>query len=180
MEKIIIVGNSGSGKSTLAKMLANELNLSHLDLDTIAWKAEKTVVRESLAVSIKQIENFISLNEKWVIEGCYASLLTVVSQYSDFLIFLNPGIETCINNCYSRPWEKHKYISKKAQNQNLPMLINWVKEYETRQDDCSLTQHQLLFNSFCHHKLELKSNLEIRRTFRSLIISNKTKNQMDF
>jgi adenylate kinase family enzyme len=160
MKKIVILGNSGSGKSTLAKKLVKELNLSYLDLDAIAWKPYKPTVRESLTNSIKQIKNFILTHEKWVIEGCYSSLLNVVSQSCDLLIFLNPGIETCIKNCQLRPWEKHKYTSKEEQDKNLAMLINWVQEYETRQDEFSLKQHQLIFNSFSGNKIELKSNQE--------------------
>ncbi len=176
MQKIVIFGNSGSGKSTLAKKLSNKLNLNYLDLDTIAWQEVQPTVREILNISINQIEKFIFLSEKWVIEGCYTSLLTVVSQHCDLLIFLNPGIETCVKNCQLRPWEKHKYKSKKEQDDNLTMLINWVKEYETREDEFSLTEHQLFFNSFSGQKLELKSNQESLLIIN--LINNKKQNLM--
>jgi adenylate kinase family enzyme len=158
MQKIVIFGNSGSGKSTLAKRLSEELNLAHLDLDAIAWK--KTQVRKNITDSIREINQFITQQEKWVIEGCYTSLLKEITQHCNYLIFLNPGVATCINNCYSRPWEKHKYKTKQEQDQNLSMLINWIKEYEAREDEFSLTEHQDLFNSFTGQKIEIKSNQE--------------------
>ena len=35
--KLVIFGNSASGKSSLAKKLAEQAQLAHLDLDTLAW-----------------------------------------------------------------------------------------------------------------------------------------------
>ena len=51
MEKILIFGNSSSGKSTLAKELSNQNNLTHLDLDTIAWDKEIVTQRAKIEES---------------------------------------------------------------------------------------------------------------------------------
>ncbi|MDQ8185675.1 AAA family ATPase [Pelagicoccus sp. SDUM812002] len=158
MIRTIIFGNSGSGKSTLAHRLASSERVEHLDLDTLAWK--EPGVRQDIELSTAQIVNFISRNEQWVIEGCYASLIEAAIEHAREIIFLNPGTESCQNNCRSRPWEPHKYASKEDQDKNLAMLLDWVAQYPTRGDEFSLAAHQELFASFCGKKHELKSNEE--------------------
>jgi len=73
------------------------------------------------------------------------------------VIFLNPGIETCISNCRKRPWEPHKYRSIEEQNSNLDMLVDWIKQYPTRNDEFSLESHQKLFDEFTGKKIEYDS-----------------------
>ncbi|HED33140.1 MAG TPA: ATP-binding cassette domain-containing protein [Gammaproteobacteria bacterium] len=154
--KVIILGNSGAGKSTLAKVMARKYNLTHLDLDTLAWKNTNPPTRKTLKESTPLIDQFIESNEHWVIEGCYADLLqhTIDNGNPHELIFLNPDIETCINNCRNRAWEPHKYKSADEQNSNLDMLINWVKQYPNREDDFSLKMHRKLFSEFTGKKSE--------------------------
>lgn len=38
--RIAIVGNSGSGKSTLARILSGKLNIPHIELDALNWRAD--------------------------------------------------------------------------------------------------------------------------------------------
>lgn len=152
MKKILIFGNSGSGKTTLAARLANEHNIPHLDLDSVSWASSG--VRKTFADSVSAINSFIQQNESWVIEGCYGSLLEEVAQHCTEMHFLNPGIEACMKNNLQRPWESHKYESKAAQDKNLEMLQNWVKEYENRQDEYSLQHHRTIFAGFNGNKQE--------------------------
>jgi len=159
MKKIMIFGNSGSGKSTLAKECAEKYKLSHLDLDILAWENTNPPTRKPLSDSICEIGQFIEKNESWVIEGCYSDLLGVVIEKTNEIIFLNPGIETCISNCRNRPWEPHKYNTKEEQDNNLEMLLSWIKQYPDRNNnECSLSSHQRLFNEFSGKKTEYPSN----------------------
>lgn len=152
MTKIVIFGNSGSGKSTLAKAFSREENAYHLDLDTLAW--ESPGVRRSFEASRAQLEQFIAQHERWVIEGCYGSLVEVAAAHCSELHFLNPGIDACLQNNARRPWEPHKYSSPAAQNNNLAMLQDWVRGYETRSDEYSLAMHRAIFDAFGGKKRE--------------------------
>jgi adenylate kinase family enzyme len=163
MERIIIFGNSGSGKSTLAKALAKFYGAEHLDLDTIAWEAGRPGVRADFDESRRALLQFIESYEGWVVEGCYSELLKVAAEYCTEMIFLNPGIEACVLNCRARPFEAHKYESMEAQDANLRMLIEWVREYETRDDEFSLREHRKLFDTHEGRKAEYKSNDEAVR-----------------
>jgi hypothetical protein len=48
-----------------------------------------------------------------------------------------------------------------AQNQNLEMLIRWVREYETRDDEFSLRRHRQLFAEFDREKVEYTQNIQM-------------------
>ncbi|MDH5444453.1 MAG: shikimate kinase [Gammaproteobacteria bacterium] len=153
MKKILVFGNSGSGKSTLSRHLSVQHDLPYLDLDTICWASPG--VRKPVEDSTIEVIEFINANSAWVIEGCYGSLIEVVSEYCNEMIFLNPGIEACLDNNRKRPWEPHKYPSKEAQDKNLAMLQDWVKEYENRDDEYSYEYHQNIFTTFEGNKKEL-------------------------
>lgn len=138
----------------MALALVQKYYLTHLDLDTLAWEVNNTTVRRKIEDSLKNLFEFIEVHENWVIEGCYSSLLKEAISNCNKLIFLNPGIDTCIQNCLTRPWETHKYPSLEAQNENLKMLVAWVRQYETRDDEFSLKSHRKLFEQFLGEKIE--------------------------
>lgn len=153
--RIAVMGNSGSGKSTFAGRRAREDGLAHFDLDTLAWLPETPPRRRPLADSVAEIDRFIGANERWVIEGCYGDLIAAALPRATQLVFLNPGVDACIANCRARPWEPHKYASKEAQDADLPMLIEWVRDYYQRDDELSLARHRVLFDGFAGEKVEI-------------------------
>jgi adenylate kinase family enzyme len=158
LSKVVIFGNSGSGKSTLATELALKNQLAHLDLDTIAWKASKTPERQTILESSKSINDFLIAHNNWVIEGCYADLLEIVTSKADKVVFLNLPVPACVVNAKSRPWEPHKYKSKEAQDENLDMLIDWISQYTSRNDTFSKVAHEKLFEEFQGIKTMYVSN----------------------
>ncbi|MEX2570878.1 MAG: shikimate kinase [Gemmatimonadota bacterium] len=157
--RILIFGNSGSGKSTMAAALARVEGLAHLDLDQLAW--DSPGVRKPLAESSAIIQAFITEQPEWVVEGCYGDILEIVLPFCTELRFLNPGVDTCIANCLARPWEPEKYASKEDQDRMLDFLLNWVREYETRDDEYSLRRHREIFAHFPGHKREYTALLDV-------------------
>jgi adenylate kinase family enzyme len=158
LSKVVIFGNSGSGKSTLATELALKNQLAHLDLDTIAWKASKTPERQTIVESSQSINDFLIAHDNWVIEGCYADLLEIVTPKADKVIFLNLPASACVENAKNRPWEPQKYKSKEAQDENLEMLIDWISQYTSRNDTFSKVAHEKLFEEFQGKKTMYVSN----------------------
>lgn len=154
MQRIVIIGNSGSGKSTHARAMAARQGLAHLDLDTIAWQPTAPTTRRALTDSALAIAAFQAKHPGWVMEGCYADLAELALAHATRLVFLNPGVEACIANCRARPWEPHKYSSAAAQDRNLPMLVEWVRGYDTRDDEFSRRRHRELFDRFSGDKQE--------------------------
>lgn len=153
--RILIVGNSGSGKSTLARQLVSEYGLAHLDLDAIAWEPGLVAVQRPFEATCLSLAQFVEANKSWVIEGCYGELIRRSLPDCTELIFLNPGLESCLKNNQARPWEPQKYASIEAQNEKLPQLQQWVSSYYERQDDWSYSAHKKLFHEFGGKKREL-------------------------
>lgn len=136
----------------MARALQTSRGLAHLDLDAIAWA--EPAVRLPLSESVAAIEAFQAAHGSWVIEGSYGSLVAAALPRCTELRFLNPGVDTCIKHCRSRPWEPDKYASKQEQDTRLAFLIEWVKQYDAREDEYGLAQHRAIFDSFAGPKRE--------------------------
>jgi len=162
LRKILLFGNSASGKSTLAKQLAQSENLAHLDLDLLAWQATNPPTRTPLVESAQAIKHFMQLNDSWVIEGCYSDLLEIAKSESTEIIFMNLPVEKCIANANKRPWEPHKYESKEAQDANLTMLIDWISQYDVREDTFSKAAHLEFYQNYKSAKQMLTSNADLK------------------
>lgn len=160
-KKLLIFGNSGSGKSSLANYISKSENIAYLDLDTIAWLDSNPPQRAPLDNSHQSLKDFMSDNESWVVEGCYTDLLNLLSQEANEIIFLNLDTELCIENAINRPWEPHKYKSRQAQDDKLPMLLEWIAQYKDREDTFSLASHLNFYDNFSGEKLMYTSNTDL-------------------
>jgi adenylate kinase family enzyme len=158
LRKVLVFGNSASGKSTLAKRLAASEQLAHLDLDLLAWQATNPPTRVPLVESAKAIEKFMLQHEHWVIEGCYSDLLKVAEEQSTEIIYMNLSVDDCIENANNRSWEPHKYTSKIEQDANLAMLIQWISQYELRDDNFSKAAHISFYQNYTGAKKMLTTN----------------------
>lgn len=152
--KVLVFGNSGSGKSTLARQLAQDHGLVHLDLDSIVWEPGQIAVERSRPAILAALDDFLAANERWVIEGCYGELVEAACGHCSELVFLNPGLEACLQNNRGRPWEPHKYASKDEQDSMLENLQAWVAGYYQRKDPWSYHAHRRVFDSFTGRKSE--------------------------
>jgi hypothetical protein len=106
---------------------------------------------ESVAASL---QHFIDSHAAWVIEGCYGELIRAASIHCTLMVFLNPGIDACLANNLTKPWEPHKYASLKLQNANLARLQEWVAGYYQREDNWSYRAHREIFDAFAGPKVE--------------------------
>lgn len=153
--RIAIVGNSGSGKSTLAAQIAACHALRSLDLDAVAWEPGRVAVPRDPAEASRDVASFCEGEARWVVEGCYASLVEAALRHGPILLFLDPGVEACLANCRDRPWEPHKYTSKAEQDERLAFLLSWAEEYYRREGEMSLGAHRALFESYPGPKLRV-------------------------
>lgn len=153
--RIAIFGNSGSGKSTLARAFASTYGMRALDLDTVAWEPRKIAVPRGEEIALRDVTRFCNSRADWVVEGCYGKLIEATLSHAPLLLFVEPGVQACLANCRSRPWEPHKYASKHEQDVKLEFLLAWVSKYYTRQGELSLGAHQALFDSYRGPKRKL-------------------------
>lgn len=150
--RIVLLGNAGAGKSTMARQLMQDEEVPLLSLDEIAWAAGS--VRQPLAESLRELERFLGDNDRWLIEGCYGDLVEPALPHCTELRFLNPGVEACVEHCRRRPWEPKKFASPEDQQAMLDGLIQWVREYESRDDEYGYRRHRRLFDGFAGRKRE--------------------------
>ena len=153
--RVLIMGNSGSGKSHRAQALAARHGLVHLDLDTIVWEPGQIAVPRAPGQVQADLLAFVTGQDAWVAEGCYGDLVKAALPYCSELVFMNPGLEVCLENNRRRPWEPHKYASMEAQQSKLGFLLEWVAGYYTRDDAMSYARHQQLFDGFDGNKTEV-------------------------
>jgi len=147
MNRVLIVGNSGAGKSTLARRLATEGTL-HLDLDPFAWRPTSPPTRTPIRDAEDAIRAALAGHERWVVEGCYADLAALLADDADELLFLDVPVAVCLDHARVRPWEPHKYASKAEQDANLPMLLDWIAGYPTRDGPLGRPAHEALYEGF--------------------------------
>jgi adenylate kinase family enzyme len=168
--RTILLGNAGAGKSTMASHLIGNKGVARLPLDEIAWAVgptfaftagglslQRTPTRMPLTESLRLLHEFMNSNEHWVMEGCYGDLVEAALPHCTELRFLNPGVETCVAHCLSRPWEPSKFPSAEEQNAMLQTLVAWVREYETRNDEYGLKRHRFIYDHFAGIKREYKT-----------------------
>ena len=84
--RIQIVGTSGSGKSTLAARIASELNLNHLELDSIFHQPDWTPLPDD---EFKSRVRVFASAENWIIDGNYKRLREILDQRITHLIWLD-------------------------------------------------------------------------------------------
>ena len=133
-------------------------NRAHLDLDTIAWEEGSAPSRRPLEDSHRELDLFLDANTHWVIEGCYADLINLVLPHSPEIVFLDLPVSACVSNARARPWEPHKYASPEAQDANLAMLIDWISDYDNREDVFSRAAHEAIFDAYSGKKTRLTRN----------------------
>ncbi|TLM63667.1 MAG: shikimate kinase [Deltaproteobacteria bacterium] len=150
--KVILLGNAGAGKSTLSGKLLAKQPAARLSLDEVAFQGGTE--RRPLQESIAEVRRFLAQHQSWIIEGCYADIIEPILAECEELIFLNPGVETCVAHCRTRPWEPEKFATIREQDENLENLIAWVRSYETRTDEYGLCRHRALFDAFQGKKRE--------------------------
>lgn len=86
MKKIIIVGVTGSGKSTFSKSLSQRLNIPHIQLDSLYWKAnwEGSSDEEFFAKIEKAIDQL-----GWIVDGNYNRSNHLTWKNADTVIWID-------------------------------------------------------------------------------------------
>ena len=98
--KIAVIGYSGSGKSTLAKQLAGWVGCEPLYLDTVNFLPDWV---ERDRDSAKEIVRQTMVQDDWVIDGNYQSLLREERlRDADEIVFLNYPRLLCLHRALKR------------------------------------------------------------------------------
>ncbi|MGH8903850.1 MAG: topology modulation protein [Egibacteraceae bacterium] len=101
MERIAIIGCGGSGKSHLARGLGARLVIPVTHLDTAYYDRDwNPLPQESFA----DLQRGLVCQERWIIEGNYASTLPIRLTAADTVIFLDLPALVCLWGILQRRW----------------------------------------------------------------------------
>lgn len=92
--RIIVIGSPGSGKTSLAKFLAQKHQLPNHSIDDFYWQPGWQRPRNNDWLQI--LENYMSSNRRWIIDGNYVDYLPMRLQYADIVIYLDVPPLLCL------------------------------------------------------------------------------------
>jgi adenylate kinase family enzyme len=99
VDRIAIIGCGGSGKSHLARQLATALGIIPVHLDALYYDQEWNPLPQDKFAAIQR--DLVSA-PRWVIDGNYASTLTIRLRAADTVIFLDLPARTCLRGVAQR------------------------------------------------------------------------------
>lgn len=143
MEKIIVIGCPGSGKSTFSKALHKATGIPLVHLDMLYWNTDKTTVEK--AVFLERLSNALQ-EDRWIIDGNYASTMELRIQACDTVIFLDYPVEVCLAGIRERqgkprsdmPWtdreEDSEFLAfvQDYNAQNRPQVMELLRRHSTK------------------------------------------------
>lgn len=89
MRRIVVVGNSGSGKTTLAGQLAERLDLTHIELDSLFHQSDWTPQDPEL-FQAELVERMTAATRGWTICGNYATVTwSITMPAADTIVWLD-------------------------------------------------------------------------------------------
>lgn len=84
--RIAVVGSTGSGKTTLAGLLADELNLKHIELDALHWEADWSAA--PMARFRQRVTDALAADD-WTIDGNYSKVRQIIWAQADTIVWLD-------------------------------------------------------------------------------------------
>lgn len=140
MKKILVIGCPGSGKSTFSRALHQKTGLPLYHLDNLYWNADRTTVEKSLFLSRL---NCALQEDRWIIDGNYASTMELRIRACDTVIFLDYPTALCLEGVRQRagtprsdiPWvapeEDAEFISliKNFPDRGRPEIVALLEKY---------------------------------------------------
>lgn len=117
-QRILVLGSPGSGKSTVADKLHELTKIPVTRLDQLFWEDNDTTV--TISELEKRIEPIL-LENSWILDGNYDSILQQRLSRADLVIYLNVPRLVCIYRVVKRYF---KYRGRENPGGN-PDLISW-------------------------------------------------------
>ena len=143
MKRVIVIGCPGSGKSTFSRALGEVTSIPVYHLDMMYWNADRTTVQRELF--LERLGGVLK-KDVWIIDGNYSSTMEMRMSACDTVIFLDYGIEVCLDGIKERhgkprcdmPWieteEDAEFIEfiKNYNEQQKPKVLELLEKYSDK------------------------------------------------
>lgn len=178
--KITIIGPSSSGKTTLSRKISNHFNIPRLEIDRLWFeygghklslsKNSTEEQKESVRVRISAaIENFLSQNDNWVIDGTYSKIQPLIADQADTFIYIERPL-------YRRIFSHLKRVLKNDNRHPETTIwedIKFTKEIVKRCNKEEKRKFKKLCDSYKNKLIVLKSFKQIDEYLYNLFALNK-------
>jgi len=128
MKKIIVIGCPGSGKSTFSRSLHQITGIPLFHLDLMYWNADRTTVEKS--VFHERLKDAMQ-NDRWIIDGNYASTIEMRMKACDTVIFLDYPLNVCLSGIEERRGKPRSDMPWIEPDEEDLEFIEFIKNYNT-------------------------------------------------
>jgi adenylate kinase family enzyme len=102
-KRIVVVGTSCAGKSTFASGISKMLNLRHIELDALYWKADWQARDKE---EFKELVSKEIIADRWVVDGNYHTIRDLVWSRAELIIWLNYDFGLVIKRAFYRTFKR--------------------------------------------------------------------------
>ena len=154
MERVLVIGCPGSGKSVFSRKLRDRTGLPLIHLDRLYWDRDGTTVpptvfSERLTLALEQ--------ERWIIDGNYASTMERRLQACDTVFFLDYPMEVCLAGIEARkgqlrsdlPWREAEtpdteflQFVRRFSADSRPVILSLMERYPEKDWKVFLSREQ--------------------------------------
>ena len=163
-----MIGCPGSGKSTFSVALQKITNIPLCHLDMLYWNADRTTVEKEVFLErlLKTLEN-----DKWIIDGNYASTMELRMECCDTVIFLDYPSDVCLSGIRERrgkaradlPWienedeEDIEFVEfiKNYNSESRPRVFELLNKYSDK--DVYIFKNRSEADAFLEHLQHIKT-----------------------
>ncbi|EAD5868155.1 AAA family ATPase [Listeria innocua] len=103
--KVLVIGPNGAGKSTFAAKIGEKYGFEVCHLDKIFWQENWNHITE--AEFEKKVNEVMSSNKPYIIDGDYFFNLSKRHEYADLVIWIKIPLLVCVANIIKR---RFKYM----------------------------------------------------------------------
>ena len=160
--KITIIGTSGSGKSTLSRKISETFKLPRVEIDRIWFRYDghkylNGTVEEKEVVMNKvtdEIQDFLSKNENWVIDGTYSKIQPLIADKADVVVHIKRSLLRRVMSHVKRVMHGNDRHPEVTKMQDLLFIKTIVKRWRKREDKKledftkQYTQKLIVLNNF--------------------------------
>jgi len=126
MRRVSVVGSSGSGKSTVAARLAEQLGVSHTELDAINHQPNWTPLPPD---EFRRRVTEVTDAPQWVVDGNYSTVRDIVWDRADTVVWLDLPLRVWLPRLLRRTYRRWRR-RESLWNDNRETLRNafWGRE----------------------------------------------------